>query len=227
MTDNFVEAEKGPNAWLQALAAVVVVGGGLGGLWALDGGLQQGSADSGPATCSTSRDALPSKYVSGAQLCEALNRPDLATLLGTPEEHTESATGSGDWVTLAGGTKIPSPDATVGFKTYSVKVSASYDTLSVAEMADLLRSSAQSKTILGHPAVLYSDQTISLSFNGSKIDSGPGGIARSLLVARDTKDGGGSYEISIWRQDSVTPDDAALLSVAEQVLPTIPGWTAG
>ncbi|MET9036764.1 hypothetical protein [Streptomyces mirabilis] len=33
--------------------------------------------------------------------------------------------------------------------------------------------------------------------------------------------------IAIWRQDSVVPDDAALLSVAEKVLPTIPGWGNG
>ncbi|MFD4624495.1 hypothetical protein [Streptomyces sp. NPDC058475] len=37
----------------------------------------------------------------------------------------------------------------------------------------------------------------------------------------------GSFEVVIWRQDEVPPDDAALLRVAEQVLPTVPGWTAG
>jgi len=46
-----------------------------------------------------------------------------------------------------------------------------------------------------------------------------------LVVAPDVKDGGGSYELSIWRQDNVRPDDTALLRVAQQVLPTIPGWT--
>ncbi|MFJ1531234.1 hypothetical protein ACIOFV_22890 [Streptomyces mirabilis] len=60
-------------------------------------------------------------------------------------------------------------------------------------MADLLNT-AQKRTVLGHPAVLYSDRTIA---------------------------------IVIWRQDSVVPDDAALLSVAEKVLPTIPGWGNG
>jgi hypothetical protein len=36
-----------------------------------------------------------------------------------------------------------------------------------------------------------------------------------------------TVEIVIRRQDDVPPDDAALLRVAEQVLPTIPGWPAG
>ncbi|MFF1470669.1 hypothetical protein [Streptomyces mirabilis] len=62
-------------------------------------------------------------------------------------------------------------------------------------MADLLNT-AQKRTVLGHPAVLYSDRTIAIT-------------------------------IVIWRQDSVVPDDAALLSVAEKVLPTIPGWGNG
>ncbi|MFJ1555735.1 hypothetical protein [Streptomyces mirabilis] len=96
-------------------------------------------------------------------------------------------------------------------------------------MADLLNT-AQKRTVLGHPAVLYSDRTIAIAitFNGDgKTDSGPGGIARSLLAAQDSKDGGGSYEIAIWRQDSVVPDDAALLSVAAKVLPTIPGRVNG
>ncbi|MFF7884695.1 DUF6215 domain-containing protein [Streptomyces sp. NPDC007896] len=37
----------------------------------------------------------------------------------------------------------------------------------------------------------------------------------------------GGTEIALWLQDSVVPDDAALLSVAEKVLPTIPGWVSG
>jgi hypothetical protein len=96
-------------------------------------------------------------------------------------------------------------------------------------MAGFLGSSTQNRTIGGHPAVLYSDRTIALNFNlgGGKVDTGPGGIARSLLVAKDAKDGGGFYEISIWRQDDVLPDDLALLRVAETVLPTVPDWTAG
>jgi hypothetical protein len=46
------------------------------------------------------------------------------------------------------------------------------------------------------------------------------------VVAQNAKDGGGSFEIAVWRQDAMPPDDAALLRVAEEVLPRIPGWTA-
>src|SRR5256885_2255596 len=83
----------------------------------------------------------------------------------------------------------------------------------VAGIADFLGATAEQKTLLGHQAVLYSDRTIALKFRlgGGKVDTGPGGIARSLVVARNVKDGGGSYEISIWRQDDVPPDDTALL----------------
>ncbi|AVH56084.1 MULTISPECIES: DUF6215 domain-containing protein [Streptomyces] len=227
MVDDFAESKKSMSAGAQAAAAVVVVAGVMGGMWGL-GEVLQGKPDDGePADCSISstQDALPSKYVSGAQLCTALNRPDLPTLLGTPEERAETAGGSDSWITLAGGTEIAAPEANVALKTYSVKLSASYGRLPVAQEADYLGETAQTRTVLGHAAVLSSDRTIALTFNGGKIDTGPGGIARRLLVARDAKDGGGSFEIVIWRQDAVPPDDAALFRVAEQVLPTIPGWT--
>jgi hypothetical protein len=229
-TEDFAEAKKGPNAWAQAIAAVVVVGGLGAGLLVPQGVSAQNSGHRDPATCSSSKgtqDTGSSKHVSGAQLCSALNRSDLPTLLGTPAEQAETAGGNESSVKLAGGTEIATPEATVTLKTYSVKLSASYDHLPATQMADLLNT-AQKRTIPGHPAVLYSDRTIAISFNGDgKTDTGPGGIARSLLVAQDPKDGGGSYEIAVWRQDSVVPDDAALLSVAEKVLPTIPGWVSG
>ncbi|GAA3766917.1 hypothetical protein ACFS5L_23210 [Streptomyces phyllanthi] len=57
--------------------------------------------------------------------------------------------------------------------------------------------------------------------------AGPVGIARRLLVAKDAKDGGGSFEVVVWRQDDVPLDDTALLRVAEKVLPTVPGWSVG
>ena len=112
--------------------------------------------------------------------------------------------------------------------TYSVKLSSSYDDLPVARVVAHLGGTAQTKTVLGHPAVLYPDRTIALTFNGdtADTDTGPGSVARRLLVARNAKDGGGSFAVVIWRQDDAVPDDAALFRVAEQVLPTIPGWTA-
>ncbi|MFJ3302144.1 DUF6215 domain-containing protein [Streptomyces sp. NPDC086549] len=224
MADAVAAAEKSPNAWAQAVAAVVLISALGGGLWAL----QKTSAHNAdePATCSADKKAKPSKRVSGTELCTALNRTDLPTLLGTPQEQAETAHGSQTSFELPSGTRIAIPEATVTLETYSVKLSRSYDDLPIAGTTDRL-SSPEKKTVLGHPAVLYSDRTIALSFSlgGGKAESGPGGIARTLQVAPDPKDGGGSFEIAIWRQDSVVPDDAALLRVAEKVLPTLPGWT--
>ncbi|WP_367320406.1 DUF6215 domain-containing protein [Streptomyces sp. HUAS ZL42] len=229
MVDDFADSENGIRAGAQAVAAVVVVAGLAGGLWGLGEVFPQNADVSEPATCSSTHHATPSKRVSGDQLCTALNRPDLPTILGTPTEQAETAGGSENTTTLAGGTKFTTPAAEVTLKTYSVKLSASYDDYSVADLTDLLGDTVQPKTVLGHPAVLYSNRTIALTFdlNGGKADAGPGGIARSLVVSRSANDGGDYFEISIWRQDDVLPDDAALLRVAEKVLPTIPGWTAG
>ena len=219
--------EKGMNEWGQALMALVVVGG-LAALL-LSGTFQQKSSDPEPAVCEAPDDARPSKPVSGVQLCTALNRVDLPTLLGTPTEYAMTASGKESMSKWADGAKTVTPEAEIQLATYSVKLSTSDDDIPVAEMADFLGSSVQNRTIGGHPAVLYSNRTIALKFNlgGGKVDTGPGGIARSLLVAKDTKDGGGYYEVSIWRQDDIVPDDFALTRVAETVLPTIPGWTVG
>ena len=231
MVDESVEPERRRSAGAQAVAAVVVVGGVVGGMWGLGGVLPKTSAqDSKPASCSASTDGtLPAKYASPTALCTALNRTDLPVLLGTPDEHAVTASGSAGWMTLAGGTKIASPEADVDLKTYSVRLSASYDDIPVAEAARYVDSTSQLKSILGHPAVLYSDRTIAISFNlgGGKASTGPGGVARSLLVSASGKDGGDSFEISIWRQDDVPPDDEALFRIAEEVLPTVPGWTVG
>ncbi|MEU9152792.1 DUF6215 domain-containing protein [Streptomyces sp. NPDC048417] len=226
MTEVVSEPEKEGRPVVQAIAAVAVFLGVVGALWAQKAFVHPQDASSEPAACSKSTDRLPARYVSGARLCKALNRPDLPALLGTPREQAETASGSGDWITLAGGTKIPSPDATVTLKTYSVKLSASYDDLSVAEVGGLM-GDARRTTVLGHPAVLYSSPTISIGFNlgGGKASTGPGGTARCLLVSKHAKDdGGGTFEVAIWRQDDVMPDDTALERVAEQVLQTVPGW---
>jgi hypothetical protein len=231
MVDDSVEPERRMSAGAQAVAAVVLVGGVVGGMWGLGAVLPKTSQeDSKPATCTASTDkTLPAKYVSSAQLCTALNRSDLPVLLGTPDEHAETAGGSAGWMTLAGGTKIASPEADVDLTTYSVRLSASYDDIPVAAAARYVDSTSEVKMVLGHPAVLYSDRTIAISFNlgGGKASTGPGGVARSLLVSTSAKDGGDSFEISIWRQDDVAPDDEALFRIAEKVLPTVPGWTAG
>ncbi|WP_200304249.1 hypothetical protein [Streptomyces adelaidensis] len=49
----------------------------------------------------------------------------------------------------------------------------------------------------------------------------------TAIVPAPAKDGGGSYEIAIWRQDDLIPDGTARFRVADKVLPTVPGWTAG
>ncbi|MFF7974215.1 DUF6215 domain-containing protein [Streptomyces sp. NPDC007905] len=217
-------SERSRRPVVQALAAVLVFAGVVGVLLAQKE--LQGSSDPGPATCS-SDDKPVSRRVSAAQLCTALNRSDLPTLLGTPREQAETAYGSESSVKDADGKETPSPEAEVSLKTYSVKLWASDDDLRVGEFSGLLGRSTEPKTVLGHPAVLYSGHTIALRFNlgGGKVHTGTGGIARHLLVARDAKDGGGSFEVALWRQDDVPPDDTALLRVAERVLPTVPGWT--
>ena len=197
MVDDSVEPERRMSAGAQAVAAVVLVGGVVGGMWGLGAVLPKTSQeDSKPATCTASTDkTLPAKYVSPAQLCTALNRSDLPVLLGTPDEHAETAGGSAGWMTLAGGTKIASPEADVDLTTYSVRLSASYDDIPVAEAARYVDSTSEVKMVLGHPAVLYSDRTIAISFNlgGGKASTGPGGVARSLLVSTSAKDGGDSF----------------------------------
>ncbi|MDJ0381921.1 DUF6215 domain-containing protein [Streptomyces sp. G-G2] len=222
-------SKKGMSAGAQTVAAVVAVGGLLATLWAV-GERSQATADAGkPAVCSPVRSAPPtSEFVSGAQLCKALNRPDLPTLLGTPTDQAQNAWGSDGSVEHADGSKTATPAANVVTKAYTVKLTSSYDRFPVAQLTGLLGSTAQKQTVLGHPAVLYSDRTIKLQFSlgGGKSSSGPGVVTRSLLVAKDAKDGGGSFEIVLWRQDGLVPEDAAVLRVAEQVLPTVPGWSA-
>jgi len=222
-------AEKQPRPGVQAVVAVVAMAGLVGGLWGLGKVLPGQSGEQGPAACSHSDEHLPARYVSGAKLCAALNRPDLPALLGTPAEQAETAQGTGNWITMADGEKIPDPEAEVRLTTYAVQLSASYDGLPVGRTARLLSADARSTTVLGHPAALYSSRTVQFTFrfDGGKSRADPGGVARCLLVARDVEEGGGSFEIVVWRQDDVVPADAALLRVARKVLPTVPGWSGG
>lgn len=188
-----------------------------------------------PARCSGGEpEKTPGKAgkvprrVSGAQLCEALNRTDLAELLGTPGRPRRPCGGSGGSVKFAGGKEVFTPSARAEFGTYTVTLSATYDRSPVAGSAALLENGARQRTVLGRPAVVYSDRTISISLrlDGGDTDSGPGVPARALAAARDAKDSGGSFEVVLWRADGVVPDDAVLLRVAEKALPTVPGWTA-
>ncbi|MER5977121.1 DUF6215 domain-containing protein [Streptomyces sp. NPDC001857] len=226
------EGSGGPsNAWGQVIAAFVVVGALGGGLWVM----QQSSSESSASTltCSTSTPSAlatasapaagrkKADPLTGDQLCRVLNRPDLPALLGTPGEKPTSLGSADDGISLGDG---PSPEAKVGLSTYTVQLSASYDDYPVSGMAGLLGGGAREQTVLGRPAILYSNRTMAFRIRGDKSESAPSRVARCLVVARDPKDGGGSYEVAIWREDSGTPDDAALLRVAQTVLPTIPGW---
>lgn len=226
MTEGFAEPEKDRRPGLQAVAAVALFAVVVGAVWAQKEFVHPKDPAGEPAACSKPDDHLPARYVSGARLCRALNRPDLPALLGTAHEDVETADGNGEWLTLAGGKKIAEPEATVTLKTYSVKLTESYDDMTVSEAGGLLND-ARRTTVLGHPAVVYSSPTISIGFDlgGGKATTGPGGTARCVLVAKHGKDDGeGTFEVALWRQDDVPPDDTALLRVAEQVLPTVPGW---
>ncbi|MET7526151.1 DUF6215 domain-containing protein [Streptomyces sp900116325] len=231
MADDIDAPPKGSGAWGQAVAAVALVAALGVGLWTL-GETSSSNGELPPAKCSGGEsEKTPGKVsrrVSGAQLCEALNRPDLAELLGAPGETAKTAGGSEGSVKFAGGKEVFTPSARVEFGTYTVTLSATYDRFPVAASAALLGGTARQRTVLGRPAVVYSDRTISISFrlDGSDTDSGLGVPTRALTVALDAKDNGGSFEVVLWRADGLVPDDAVLLRVAETVLPTVPEWTA-
>ncbi|MEU8762525.1 DUF6215 domain-containing protein [Streptomyces sp. NPDC048659] len=224
----------------QAIAALALGGVLAGGFWYMAKADAEEAQARGPAVCTPSHPATPegspeprrtrpAGYVPGDALCRALNRPDLPRLLGTPGEEAQNAWGSDGWIGSDARTGIAAPEGDVRFPTYAAKLSVSYDRLPVATMGRLLGKTAEPTRVLGRQAVLYSDRTLALKIplaGGSEAESAPGGIARHLLVAKDAKDGGGSYELVIWRQDEAAPDDAALLRIAERVLPTLPGWAA-
>lgn len=221
-------------AWGQAFTAVALIGGLGAGLWVV-GQSVGSSGERKPATCWDARsEKTPARagepgHVTGAQLCTALHRPDLADLLGTPGEPAKSANGGGSTSKSAGSDQeIHTPSAEVEFETYTAHLSASYSPLTVATVGRVLGDGTPPQTVLGRPAAFYSDRTISISFrlDGSDASSGSGVPARNLVVALDATDGGGYYELTLWRSDGAVPDDAVLLRVAEQVLPTIPGWAA-
>ncbi|MFI0241595.1 DUF6215 domain-containing protein [Streptomyces sp. NPDC016845] len=216
----------------QAIAAVALVSALALGFWVMAKPGGRSSAAPKPATCSN-EDEYGKKNkaagrVSGAELCAALNRKDLATLLGTPTEIPKAATGGDSSIGSAGGRDIPTPSARIEFDTYTVNLEATYDGRPVALTAGLFDDPQKNRTFHSHRAVLYSDRTISFSFrlDGGESSSAPGVPARVLSVAQDARDKGGSYELTLWREDGGVPDDTVLFDVAERVLPSIPGWNS-
>ncbi|MEV6616469.1 DUF6215 domain-containing protein [Streptomyces sp. NPDC051051] len=231
-------AEKEPNPWGQAVAAVAVFAAIAAALWLGPGMLPADDDTPRAASCSDTEDEkLPAAYaktprpVTGDELCEALNRPDLARLLGTPAEIATSASGTSGTAALTDG-KVAEPEAKVSFDTYTVNLSATYNDLSTAQYVKLVKIAGdedekdlRTLTVLGRPAFLSSEHTMKFEINlGGEGASAPvqqGPLARTLSVALDGKDRGGSYDLTVWSESGALPTDQALLGIAGKVLPTV------
>ncbi|MER5599027.1 DUF6215 domain-containing protein [Streptomyces sp. NPDC002265] len=233
-------AKNEPNAWGQAVAAVALVGAVAAALWVAPRFMPSDAGTAQPASCpDASHEELPKAYqrtprpVTGEELCKALNRPDLAQLLGTPGEIAISASGTDNTAALTDG-KVAEPEGEVTFDTYTVNVSATYNDLSTAQYVKLMKfgdeRDVKTLTVLGRPAVFFSDHTMKFEINlgggssGGPVEQGP--LARTLSVALDRKDRGGSCDITVWSTSGALPDDSALLDIAEKVLPAIPERSA-
>ncbi|WP_028803974.1 DUF6215 domain-containing protein [Streptomyces sp. 142MFCol3.1] len=228
--------EKEPGAWGQAVAAVAVVGALAAALWVAPRVTPSDDSTPQPASCSgEEHEELPKAYkttpqaVTGEELCKALNRPDLAKLLGTPGETATTASGTSNTAPLTDG-KVAQPEAEVTLDTYTVNVSATYNELTTDQYVKLMKfgdeKDIKTLTVLDRPAVFSSDHTMKLEINlgsggsGGPVEQGP--LARTLTVALDRKDRGGYCDITVWSTSGALPDDRVLLDIAEKVLPTIP-----
>ncbi|MFH8658532.1 DUF6215 domain-containing protein [Streptomyces afghaniensis] len=227
--------EKEPNAWGQAIAAVAVFGALAAALWLAPRVVPSDDSTPQPASCSDGEHGeLPKAYqhkpqpVTGEELCKALNRPDLAKLLGTPAETATTASGTSNTAPLTDG-KVAQPEAEVTFDTYTVNVSATYNELTTEQYVKLMKfgdaEDTKTLTVLGRPAVFSSDHTMKIEIDlgsggsGGPVEQGP--LARTLSVALDRDDRGGYYEITVWSTSGALPNDSVLLDIAEKVLPTI------
>ncbi|MFD5235504.1 DUF6215 domain-containing protein [Streptomyces tendae] len=235
-----VAAEKEPNAWGQAVAAVAVFAALGAALWLGPHLLPSDDAGAPRAvSCAGGEDEeLPGAYrktpraVTGDELCNALNRPDLAQLLGTPAETATAVSGTSNTAPLTDG-KVAQPEAEVQFDTYTVNVSVTYNELSIAQYVKLMEygeeTDVRTLSVLGRPAVLASGHTMKIEIDlggggsGGPVEQGP--PARTLSVALDAKDRGGYCDTTVWSTSGALPDDSALLDIAEKVLPTIPDRT--
>ncbi|GAX51333.1 DUF6215 domain-containing protein [Streptomyces olivochromogenes] len=228
--------EKEHNAWGQAFAAVAVFGALAATLWLGPRFMPSDDNTPKPASCSDeTHEELPKAYtdtpqpVTGEELCKALNRPDLAKLLGTPEETATTVSSNNNTAPLTDG-KVAQPEVEVTFETYTVNVSATYNELTTHQYVKLMKfgneRDIKTLTVLGRPAVLFSDHTMKFEINlgsggsGGPVEEGP--LARTLSVALDRNDRGGYCEITVWSTSGALPNDSALLDIAEKVLPKIP-----
>ncbi|MFJ8165774.1 DUF6215 domain-containing protein [Streptomyces sp. NPDC096136] len=227
MGEDIDAANKGGRAWGQAVAALVLVPVLALGLWWWGEG--EGNYDRRkPPTCADADAANTPGHVSGRELCEALYRPGLDALLGIPGREVRTVSGGSSSFRPGGtGEAVVTPTARVEFEGYTVTLDASYGALPVGRTARLMGDTVPGRTVLGRPAALYSDRTLQIRFrlDGSDSSSGPGVSARVLSVAKDGQDHGDSFDLTVWRTDGGLLDDAALLRVAEIVLPAVPGWS--
>ncbi|MEU1424564.1 DUF6215 domain-containing protein [Kitasatospora sp. NPDC005751] len=191
-----------------ALAAVGIGGGA----WALVAPRTERAEP--PAACAAPRPTDPAGY---AVLCAALNRPDLPALLGTPQ----------DRVSTAG----PAPfglgkDAMVEVRLGVSAVALTDSSTTVEDIADMPRFLPRPATVLGHPAMTYYTDAMSLGFGtDGKATTGVGSPVRNLVVAQGPgAPGGRAFEVAVFRHDGRPVDDALLYRVAEAVMPTLPGW---
>ncbi|GLW70561.1 hypothetical protein Kpho02_28600 [Kitasatospora phosalacinea] len=186
-----------------------------------------GSADGKPVLCRPVKEGEPAGYPA---MCAALNRPDLAELVGAPGEHVVSA-GVGSytrWDVGAAQVQVGKVNAAV-----SESRTVPYDL-----MLDSARVSAREVApVAGRPAVAYAEQlhwvTLDLGTGGS--GSGPGaapaptrdpGTAYHLVVARNADGSGGSLEVSLWREDGGLTDGDLLPALAEKLMADLDGWNA-
>ncbi|WP_432175650.1 DUF6215 domain-containing protein [Streptomyces sp. Tue6028] len=233
-------SEKEHNAWGQAVAAVAVFGALAATLWVAPRFMPSNDNAPQPASCSgEAQEELPKAYkdtprpVTGEELCKALNRPDLAKLLGTPGEAATTVSSTNNTAPLTDG-KVAQPEAEITFDTYTVNVSATYNDLSTDQYVKLMKfgdeKDIKTLTVLGRPAVLSSDHTMKLEINlgsggsGGPVEQGP--LARTLSVALDRHDRGGYCDITVWSTSGALPNDSVLLNIASKVLPRIPERSA-
>ncbi|MFF3617235.1 DUF6215 domain-containing protein [Streptomyces sp. NPDC002580] len=226
------------NPWAQAVAAVAIFGALAATVWLGPRFMPSDDVNATrPPSCSDETHEKPPKAfkqkprpVTGKELCKALNRPDLAELLGTPGEKATSISSSDGTAPLTDG-KVAQPETQVAFDTYTVNVSATYNDLSIDQYVKLMKfgdeSAVKTLKVHGRPAAFSTDHTMKIEINlgedggsGGPVEQGP--LERTLSVALDRGDRGGYCEITVWSKSGALPSDTALLGIAEKVLPKVP-----
>ncbi|MGW2473394.1 DUF6215 domain-containing protein [Streptomyces sp. NPDC001665] len=229
--------KKEPNAAAQVFVALALVGALVGAVWLAPRVTGDDAATARkPATCSdhAAGKKLPEAYtrtpgaVTGDDLCKALNRSDLAALLGAPGETALVAYGNSGTASLTAD-KIAEPEARVQFDTYTVEFSATYNHMTTALYAKVLAPQTldhRTDEVLGRPAVFTSDHLMQFRIGGDTSGGSgtEGPLARTLTVALDRKDRGGTFDFTVWSESgAVLPEDDVILGIVEKILPTLPG----